>query len=233
METPKLGLRPPSDDRHLRRWSLTAATLPSSPTAVGIGINWYLGFSPGSLVMVDGWPHFPPPGRWGRVLGGHATTLKPLSLRDNLTWWTYYDQQRNDCVGYTAARMSSLHNGEKYRGDLIYDRALTIDEFPGTADAGTSLRAGMDVLRIYGPYDKRGQVDYEDGIVANRWATSIEDVAWCLDPISQGKRVLNAGYVTMLQSWGTSYPHYVRIPLEYLERLVFQEHGEATVVTDR
>jgi hypothetical protein len=52
-------------------------------------------------------------------------------------------------------------------------------------------------------------------------------------PADYGATVTSAGYVTLVNSWGHGYPHQVRLPLAALQRLVFEEDGEAVVVTDR
>lgn len=231
------GRIPPSDDRHLQRYSLTPATMPTTPTPVVLGINWYEGFDRSHLTSVGTTFSFPPLANWGGIRGGHAICLKPPSVRDGDRWWAYYDQLNTSaCVGFSSSRMMTLLNRARYEGSMLYLQAQLVDEWPGGEPSyyGTSVRAGMDVLRTVGPYDMKTLLPQRDaGISANRWATSVEDIAACLSPVDGGKRVLDAGYVTMLNSWGIYYPHYVRIPLTTLQRLVFQEDGDATVVTDR
>jgi hypothetical protein len=62
-------------------------------------------------------------------------------------------------------------------------------------------------------------------------------VAACLSPHDDGKQVLDAGYVTLLNSWGNDpdegWPHRVRLELEHFNALVFEREGEVAVVTDR
>jgi hypothetical protein len=41
------------------------------------------------------------------------------------------------------------------------------------------------------------------------------------------------GYLILLNSWGKSVPHYLKLTLEDAERVIFREDGECTVVTDR
>lgn len=230
-----LGRRPPSDDRHLRRWSLTADTLPTAPTPVVLGINWYSGFSRDHLVERDGATWLPPQSQWGSVRGGHAICVLPVGIKDNTAWWRYYDQGfRGSCTGLSSARLQTLQNRERYDGTLIYEHAQRIDEWDDTPpEEGSSVRAAMDVLRMYGPYRPNGTQDPADGIVANRWAGSIGEIAACLSPADNGATILNRGYLTLLQSWGVYYPHFVRLELEGARRLIFGEEGEATVVTDR
>jgi hypothetical protein len=229
-----LGRRPPTDDRHLQRWSLTAETLPIVPTPVVLGINWYSGMD--TPTTDSRGAHWVKP--IGAVRGGHAICVKPPSVPDTDGWWRFYDQgEEGSCVGFATSRMMTLLNRVRYDGQALYEFAKTIDEWPGSDYDGTSVRAGMDVARLYGMYRVRHGVTSgpvpADGINENRWATSVEQIAYCLDPASLGMDVLNAGYVVLVNSWGASYPHQVRIDLESLNRLVFQEDGEATVVIDR
>jgi hypothetical protein len=231
-----LGRREPTDLRHVERYPLTAATLPDRPTPVVLGVNWYQAFDR-PQEDAEGLPF----GRtaywigrgtdWGRVRGGHAVVLKPRFVEDPATWWSFYDQgQEGACVGFAASRMMSLLNRSRYGARWLYREAQKIDEWPGEAYSGTSVRAGMDVLRDAGHRRSVAgvlrPVEARHGIAANRWATDVEDILACL-----GDR--NAGYVTVLNSWGRAYPHFVRLPVEALHRLVFAEGGEATVVVDR
>ncbi|MBA3580534.1 MAG: hypothetical protein H0W42_11180 [Gemmatimonadaceae bacterium] len=226
-----LGRLPAPDDRHLRRWSLTESTLPVKPTPVVLGINWYQAFDAPVLVGGSHWI-----GRgtsWGQLRGGHAVCLLPPSLVDTFDWWRFYDQGREGaCVGYAATRMMTLLNRQRYDAPWLYHEARKVDDWAGENYSGTSVRAGMDVLRDQGHRAPLRPVSAAHGIAANRWATSVEDIAACLNP-ADPSRVLNAGYVRLLNSWGAWYPHLTRVPLEALHRLVFAEDGEATVVTDR
>jgi hypothetical protein len=231
-----LGRLPPSTDEHVQKYPLTAGTMPSAPTPVVLGMNWYTGFDRPVQGTVSGtlryWIGIN--ADWGRVRGGHAVCLKPPGVRDNDAWWHFYDQgQEGACVGFAASRMMTLLNRERYDGRLLYKHAQRIDEWPGEAYSGTSVPAGMDVLRDFGPYDTKGRVDHADGISANRWAGSVAEIAACLSPPDDGKRVLDLGFVDILNSWGSSWPHYVRLSLESLDRLIFRENGDATVVVDR
>lgn len=234
--TGPLGRRPPTDDRHRRMYPLTSATLPSSPTPVVLGVWWHAAFDAPTLTDRAYWI-----GRgsdWGAIRGGHAICVKPPALTDSVPWWTFYEQRRGDCVGYSIARMMTLLNRTRYAAWLLYDEAQRIDEWDDTPPAdGTSVRAGADVARSVGLRRVRagivGAPSLADGISANRWAGSVDEIAACLSPVDGGARVLRRGYVELLQSWGTSYPHSVRLPLEALDRLVFHEDGECLVVTDR
>jgi hypothetical protein len=215
-------------------YALTAETLPTKPTPVVIGCNWYEGFDEPELRDRHYWI-----GRgrdWGAVRGGHAVCLLPPGVSDR--WWGYYDQgNEGACAGFSSSRMMSLLNRERYNGFSLYEHAKRVDDWPGENYSGTSVRAVMDVLRDFGPYDRRGLQDPRDGIIANRWARNVEDIAYCLSPADNGLIVLNRGYGIVLNSWGddpeAGSPHYPRLPWPAIDRLVFQEDGEATVVTDR
>jgi hypothetical protein len=231
-----LGMRRPTDHRHRALYPLTAGTMPDKPTPVVIGINWWTQFD--APVAGDGAHWIGRSGDWGVLRGGHAICIRPPALKDEAGWWTFYEQHRGDCVGYSIARMMSLLNRRRYAAWLLYDEAQQIDEFSDTPPAeGTTVRAGADVARTLGLHPVRGKtigaISPRDGIATNRWANSVEEIAACLSPADTGALVLNRGYVELLQSWGRSYPHMVRLPLEALSRLVFSENGEATVVVDR
>lgn len=233
-----LGMIPPTDDRHIRRYGLTAETMPTKPTAVVFGMNWHLGFNRSRLVEKNGRYRFPTRDKWGPVEGGHAICSKPPAIVDPVSWWRFHDQgQTPACTGFATARQGALHNRVRYDGAAIYHKAQEIDEWEGEDYEGSSVRAAMDVARTMGlPRVRAGMVSpftMSDGISANRWARSIEEIAACLDPEHGGKLVLDAGEVPLLQSWGVYYPHFVFVDLEAINTLIFEEGGEATVVTDR
>jgi hypothetical protein len=244
-----LGRREPTDDKHLRRYPLTAGTMPTTPTPVCIGVNWYAAFDhPYDAKTGHVWT----PGAvgtftlptakqsWGNIRGGHEICLKPPALADTAGWYRFYNQgHEGACVGFALSRMMSLLNRERYDARRLYLEAQLVDDWSDTPpEEGTSGRAGCDVLRLRGAWQfKRGVSvgpDLADGITANRWGMSVEDIAACLSPSDEGLSILNAGYVTLLNSWGENgYPHYCRMPLDTLNRLVFSEGGDAVVVTDR
>jgi hypothetical protein len=243
-----LGRRPPSDDKHIRLYRLTPATMPTTPTPVVIGISWYDSFYSRSLVYRDrAW--------WvdrvaGPIAGGHALCLRPPTSDDTKGWYRFYDQNdppppgigdNSACVGFAFGRSVSHMDRVRVSGWEIYRWAKDHDEWDGNAYEGTSVRAGADCLRLVGAYRVRaGQAaaapTLELGILENRWATSIDEVAACLagnDPAGTAA-ILNRGWVEWLNSWGWGgYAHLVRVPLDILHRLLFLEDGDATVVTAR
>ena len=205
--------------------------MPTTPTPVVCGLNWHRSFD--ELAGKTGIVYLPRPA--GGVRGGHAVCLKPPGIHDPNGWWEFYNQgTEGACVGFASSRMMSLLNRERYDGFALYHQAQRIDEWDGENYDGTSVRAGMDVLRNAGPYARNGTQDSNDGIRANRWAGSVEEIAACLSPADAGAAILNTGYVLMLNSWGRNFPHLTRIDLDILNLLIFQEEqGEATVVVDR
>lgn len=235
-----LGRIEPTDDRHLQKYPLTAATLPAKPSHVVIGVPWYATFF---LPVAD--PKLPntfwiarSDTPWGAVVGGHAVCLKSPHISDLPGWHKFYNQgQEGACVGFAASRHQSGHNRKRYAAFDLYWAAQKVDEWPGEDYSGTSVRAAFDVMRDSGLWVSRsGKASgplHKEGISVNRWATSIEDVAMCLSPQDAGRAILNRGWVEFLNSWGTAYPHRTRIELDSLYRLLFRENGDATVATDR
>jgi len=236
-----LGRRTPKNFDHVEKYPLTAPTVPAMPVPVTIGVNWY-------RQSFDN-PEKDNRGRWwigrGKNLGpwsgeGHCLCLEPgdpstpgASEQDINSWWSFYDQgAEGACVGFGSSRMMSLLNRKRYDARWLWNEAKKVDEWPDTNpgdDNGTSVRAAMDVLRGRGhvPWGKGSPVAAE-GISANRWARSVDEVLEALkSPASE-----RMGAVRLLNSWGTGWPHRVWLPFETLQRLL-DEEGEATVVTDR
>jgi hypothetical protein len=233
MTSNKFGLRPPSDTRHLQKYSLTAQTYPDKPTPVVQGFAWHAGFNAENLIQRDGSYWFPKPAAWGAEQGGHATVLKPVGVRDTPYWRRFYDQTRNSCVAHSSCRAMSLLNREVYDPEPLYDLCLKTDEFPGERDEGTSVRAAMEILRTAGPWDRKGKQDAADGISAYLWAPDMNAIARCLSPADNGAMVLNRGWALLVNSWGPGYP-YVRVELDYLNTLIFESGWrDAAVMVDR
>src|SRR4051812_14099186 len=232
-----LGRRTPTDFEHVERYPLTITTTPAAPVPVTIGVDWFTNFDN---------PVKDSRGRWwigrgdlGSVRGGHCVCLEPgdpstpgASEQDIASWWGFYDQGREGaCVGFGSSRMMSLLNRKRYDARWLWNRAKEIDEWPDTNpgdDNGTSVRAALDVLRERGHVPIRNgkdrPVSRSEGIAANRWANSVDDVLKALGTPERD-------YVVVLNSWGLNYPRKVRLPADVLERLR-QEDGELAVVTD-
>src|SRR4029077_19754503 len=238
-----LGRREPTDFDHVEKYPLTAATVPSKPVPVTLGISWYETFDN---------PQEDSKGRWwigrdtflGNVRGGHCVCLEPgdpavgMGEQDKQAWWGFYDQgSEGACVGFGSSRMMSLLNRRRYDARWLWNEAKKIDEWPDTNpgdDNGTSVRAAMDVLRKQGHVVWNGGTKAPaaprpgEGIAANRWATTVAQVLEALQSPA-GERM---GAVRILTSWGKGGPHRVWMPLETLQRLL-DEQGEATIITDR
>lgn len=237
-----LGRRVPTDWKHVEKYPLQALAAPEQPSKVPVvmGVNWYANFDR---------PEQDERGRWwigrdpnlGHIRGGHAVTLKPRGVDDPEGWWLWYNQvSEGICVSEAVARCMSLLNRKRYQPRPCYDWAQNNDEWQGAEPdySGTSVRAGLDYARTLGMVPaKRGEPHFvlkhqvnrvplpEHGISANRWATSVDEVLHALGHPDRD-------YVDMLNSWGSGYPHVVRIPADTLDRLL-REDGEFGIVTDR
>jgi hypothetical protein len=238
-----LGLRKPVDNLHSELYPIRRLTLQElrEPTPVIIGVNWYTNFdryvTKKDGIVTSHWVGLD--ANLGSVRGGHCVCLKPPKLTDPTSWWRFYDQgEEGACVGFGSVRAMSLCNRKRYSGNALYRKAQEIDDWDDTPpEEGTSVRAACDVLRTLGaaPVVRGVEEAFSEleGILANRWTSKVEEIAWCLSPDDNGALVLNLGYVTFLNSWGeTGYPHLTRMPLEVLQRLL-NEDGEATIFTDR
>lgn len=108
-------------------------------------------------------------------------------------WWKSHDQgSRSSCVGHglsaersiTNHRQRLLATGQdltyRYDSPWLYDEALKVDEWPGEADEGTSLRAGYDVLVMQGHRRVQrgvsGPITYEHGVTTYRWAQNVDEI---------------------------------------------------------
>ena len=226
-----LGRIVPPDWRHVENFPLTALTFPVRPTPAVIGVNWYVEFDEPEQDSQGHW-WIARDGRLTKIRAGHCVCLKERGAPDPDQWWEFYDQgAEGACVGFGVSRLASHLNKKIYDARWLYHEAQKIDSRPGEDYVGTTVRAGLDVLRkrghrVVGPDGVAARPDVAEGIVANRWAQNIEDVL----------RVLGyAGldYVDVLNSWGRSgYPHLVRMPATVLDRLR-REEGEIGLVTDR
>ncbi len=108
-------------------------------------------------------------------------------------WWKTHDQRsRSACVGFGLSAERSITNRRqrllettqnityRYDANWLYDEALKIDEWPGEADQGTSLRAGYEVLVARGHRRVQrgvtGPETYEHGVTTYRWAQSVDEI---------------------------------------------------------
>lgn len=230
-----LGRLEPTDWAHVDKYPLSAVPQPRGVPVI-IGVNWYDNFD---------YPEQDSRGRWwvgrgelGPVRGGHAVVLKPFYVVDPVSWWLWHNQvSEGICVSEAVVRAMALLNRKRYQPRPVYDWAQRNDEWPGTDYEGTSVRAGLDCARTQGlvpalrrePHFTSMSVgrsfNYQEGIAANRWATSVDEVLGVLD--ARGR-----DYVPLLNSWGRDYPHIVYMPAATLDRLR-RENGEVGLVTDR
>lgn len=234
-----LGARLPEEKPYARKYPLTAETIPSTETPVVLGIPWYTNFDsperdPLSLRYWIGRSK-----DIGSIRGGHAVCLKPYSLSDEFRWWKFYNQgSEGACVGFSLSRAVSLMNRVVYDGFWLYREGQLVDPWAETPpEEGTSVDAGCQILFNVGHrrvivrngVRTTAPVDLNVGINAYRWATSIQDIHAALkNPVAD-----KLGALPILNSWGLDYPHVVWLPDETADRVIFQEQGEAVVVTDR
>lgn len=227
-----LGRRVPQDFSHVDKYPLSALPVTEQPRRVPvvIGVSWYSNFD---APVKDGNAFWIGRGDLGTARGGHCVCLKPQGVTDPTPWWVYYNQGREGaCVGFGASRMMSMLNRKRYDARWLWNEAKLIDQWPDTNpgdENGTSVRAACDILRDRGHRKVlAGNSCPEaagEGILANRWATSIDEVLTSLGTPGRD-------YVEVLNSWGKAYPHIVRLPASTLERLL-HENGEIALVVDR
>jgi hypothetical protein len=229
-----LGRLEPTDFRHVMKYGLTAETIPDKPTPVIAGTNWHSDFD--TPVWDDRgrfWIVGKDPNNLGRIRGGHCYCFKPDALKDNAAWWSYYDQgQEGACVGFGISRAMALLNRKRYDAPWLYHEAKLIDEWQGEDYDGTSVRAGLDVVRERGHrrVTRFGVKDValSEGIIRNRWAESIDDFVAAM----HSPRYLTLGRSPFANSWGKAYPHTVWMPLATVDKLL-QDGGELAVIYDR
>jgi hypothetical protein len=231
----------PTDWEHVEKYPLTAEIAGTlKPTPVVLGVNWYSEFDNPTQDKSGHW-WIARDGRLTTVRGGHCICLKPKGSEDRTDWYHYYDQgSEGRCVQFGVSRMMSHLNHHTYEirendpeGHWLYWEAQRTDEWPGGAYPGadpqyegTSVRAALDIVKKQGLILKgQNQPDPVEGIKAYRWATSTDDV---LTALGYG----GLDYVDILNSWGTAYPHLVRMPASVVERLR-KEDGEVGIPVDR
>lgn len=229
-----LGALPPPDAVHRDKYPLGAAgaSIPVGPMVAGM--FWHESFWE-PVRKTDGtWWIGLDPRNLGPAQGGHAICLVPEGWDDIRNGWDWYNQgQTSMCVAYATCRMQALHNRRQgYWPPPLYARCKQLDGFAGE---GTYIRTGMDVARKEGIWSRAlvgSRVtgpSLAHGILANRWATSVDDVLAALD--AQG-----TGRIGFLNSWGRSYPRLTYIPAETVATMfgvAADRYFEATMVTDR
>jgi len=99
-----------------------------------------------------------------------------------------YDQGNTSaCVGFSSSWAMSILNEQTYDAPWLWNQAKQIDEWPDTNpgdDNGTSVRAGMDVLRTIGHRQTRQREPaLTHGILRNEWASgpgAVDQVRQCI-----------------------------------------------------
>ena len=250
-----LGRRAPTDWRHYEKFPLTAATTPTTPTPVAIGVNWYEDFDTPVQKGSRSWIGLDSK-QLGKVRGGHCVCLEPG------------DQLNGNRRGRPPAAgqpelVGLLRPGP--RGRVRRLRVLAHDEPAQSQALRRPLVVGL------GQVDRRVARDEPRRRPGHERARGLRDPArarpraWKQTfkgrsykqrdkeepvgrrghrrlPLGQDRRrgpqVLKspandaAGAVRILNSWGRGYPHRVWMPDETLQRLI-DEDGEVALVTDR
>jgi len=114
-----------------------------------------------------------------------ATVERTLALP--YTYRAKYDQgSEGACVGFASSWAMSILNRRFYDAGWLYRTARRdFDPWPGEDYDGTSVRAGMEVLRSVGHRFLHNHAHehaplIEDGIHEYRWAVSVDEVRTCL-----------------------------------------------------
>lgn len=235
-----LGWYAPQDRGYLDKYKLTAETAPSEAQPVILGIPWYEGFDrpyqwnyTGAIMPWSRW--WISPKNLGSIRGGHAICALPGTAKDQWNWWKFYNQGKDGaCVGFSLSRAVSLMNRKKFDASWLYREAQKIDEWESTPPAeGTSLNAGCEILlkRGHKIVNEEGikPEDIGQGIASFRWLKSVDEIHQVLKNPDADR----LGCIPLLNSWGTDYPRKVWFPDEVIDRIVFQEWGEAVVLSDR
>lgn len=109
-------------------------------------------------------------------------------------WWRQHDQgNEGSCVGFGCSAMMSVTNHRqrlantgksvtyRYAARWLYAEAQLADEWAETPpEEGTSVKAGCDILRTRGhrrvQNNMVGPENLANGIAANRWATTVDEI---------------------------------------------------------
>jgi hypothetical protein len=131
-------------------------------------------------------------------------------LRLPLWHWTHDQGHEGSCVGHATAMSQAIINTQqnvllqrlgfktvRYDPISIWNAGKEVDEWPDTNpgdDNGTSVRAAYDVLRDKGARKVKSMEltdgiptpvklqdwDIQEGILTNRWATTVDELRACL-----------------------------------------------------
>lgn len=227
-----LGRLAPPDWRHLEKFPLTAATIPSKATPCVFGIDWYEAFDH-PVKHTDG-RYWIGRNGLGSIRGGHAICALPTHVNDLTAWWSFYNQlATGECVGFSSARAMSLENRARYDAPDLYFRAQDLAGQPRDPQAGTYVRAALEVLRTQGPKAPKGAKPIPaQGIASYRWATSSEQILDVLQFTGTDRPYSKVGGIPLLNSWGTYYRHVVWIQTSLVDTLL-ADGGECAVIVDK
>lgn len=228
-----LGRLDPPDWEHVEKWPLTIDTTPAKATPVVLGISWFSAFD-NPVRGTDGRYYIGKTGSLGYVRGGHAICALPSHVSDLTAWWAFYSQgNTGECVGFSCARAASLENRARYDAPDLYFRAQDYAGQDRDPQAGTYVRAALEVLRTQGPKTPKGsKPSLANGIAAYRWATDSSQVLDVLQAAGADRPYTKIGAIPLINSWGQGYRHVVWLPTEILD-LLLNDGGEAGVIVDR
>lgn len=229
----QLGRLVPPDFRHVEKFPLTAATIPSAATPAVFGIDWYEAFDH-PVKHTDGRYWIGADGNLGGIRGGHAICALPTHVNDLTAWWSFYNQgATGECEGFSHSRAMSLVNRARYDAPDLYFRAQDLAGQPRDPQAGTYNRAVLEVLRTQGPKTPKGaKPSLGQGIAAYRWATNASQVLDVLQFLGGDKPYTKIGGIPLLNSWGKYYRHVVWMPVSLVDTLL-ADGGECGVIVDR
>jgi hypothetical protein len=191
-----------------------------------------------------------------------STTVKHLSK----TWRrgdTLDQKETNACVGFSSFQFQVSEpfiKSPKLSPEEIYWEARNNDEFPGNADEGTSIRAGLEVLRRHGVIHNyywaesaEQALDYlirfGPLLFGTLWTMDMfaPDEGGCIRPTGEvvgghawfahagrWNSLTGAGRITGLTSWGESFGYNgeFEISLTDIDEL-FKRGGVAAAVIEQ
>jgi hypothetical protein len=164
----------------------------------------------------------------------------------------WYDQgQEGACTGYSASWMVTMLNKRRYAPHWLYEQAQAIDEWTDTPpEEGSSVRATFDVLRTIGHRRIWHGIPLpamlNDGIAANRWATTVDELRTSIAMKAPGVLGINwyANFETPVKrgsDWWVGVNQTTGTPLTELGRIrgghaiVFRgasDHRQAILLTN-
>lgn len=162
--------------------------------------------------------------RWG--IAGQIDIPSRVERTLSMPTWAhdFYDQgEEGACVGFGSSQMMTILNRHRYDARWLWEQAKVYDEWPDTNpgdNEGTSVRAGMDVLRQVGHVrilrGKDRPENLVEGISENRWATRVDEV----------RASISSGIpVTIGINWYEGFDNPQQYGLDYLVQVTGQIRG--------